>query len=427
LRKFYEEHKDKYKIGETRQVQYMLLDVMRLANALQKKIPESEIKAEYEANRDTKYQDQVRASHILIKVPQNAKKEEIAQLRKKAEHILEQAKKPGADFAALAKKYSEDPGSARNGGDLSYFPRGRMVKEFENAAFSLKVGQISDLVRTQFGFHIIKVTGKRDYKFYKNLIARQLANKKASEQLEKAANQAFEKVKKTGDLVKVAKEFGAVVGTSRPFNQKHPDYSLGNPANFIEDVFNMKINEIGNTYRTFRGFIIPKLIKVIPPHVQNFKEVKNQVVRDFREMKAGELAKKEASKFMKKVKQLGDFEKAAKALKLKIENSEKFKIDDPISKSLGKMPALAKAVFAYEEGEVGGPVAVGGREIIFKVIERYHPTEEAFKAEKETLRKSMLDEKTNNLINSILGNIYSKYQQSKKILINQKLLDEILG
>ena len=100
--------------------------------------------------------EQIRASHILLKT---AGKDE-ATVRKQAEDILEQVK-AGADFAALATKFSEDEGSKVNGGDLDYFSRGRMVPEFETAAFALQPGQISDLVKTQFGFHIIKVVDKK--------------------------------------------------------------------------------------------------------------------------------------------------------------------------------------------------------------------------------------------------------------------------
>ncbi len=103
--------------------------------------------------------EQVRASHILVKVPSGADKAQKEKALKKIKKIQERAKK-GEDFAKLAKEYSEGP-SAKRGGDLGFFPRGRMVKSFEDAAFGLKTGNISDIVETQFGYHIIKVTGKK--------------------------------------------------------------------------------------------------------------------------------------------------------------------------------------------------------------------------------------------------------------------------
>ncbi len=104
--------------------------------------------------------EQVHARHILIRVPENASEAEIAQAKKQIEDIKQELEN-GADFSELAKKYSQDPGSAQNGGDLGFFSRGQMVQEFEEAAFALEPGQVSDPVRTQFGFHLIKVEEKK--------------------------------------------------------------------------------------------------------------------------------------------------------------------------------------------------------------------------------------------------------------------------
>jgi parvulin-like peptidyl-prolyl isomerase len=122
---------------------------------------EQELSAYLEAHReDYDTPEEVHARHILIRVPEGASEAEIAQAKKQIEDIKKELEN-GADFAELAKKYSQDPGSAPNGGDLGFFRRGQMVREFEDAAFSLEPGQISDPVRTQFGFHLIKVEEKK--------------------------------------------------------------------------------------------------------------------------------------------------------------------------------------------------------------------------------------------------------------------------
>lgn len=128
-------------------------------------IPEADIKKYYEENQAEFTIDEVRASHILFKtvddnrLPLDESAKEA--VRTKAQEILDRVK-AGEDFAKLAKEYSEDPGSAENGGDLNFFPRGQMVKPFEDAAFSMEVGQISGLVESNFGYHIIKVTDKKN-------------------------------------------------------------------------------------------------------------------------------------------------------------------------------------------------------------------------------------------------------------------------
>ena len=116
----------------------------------------------YKENPDSfKTQESVKASHILVAVPANADAATKAKAREKAEGVLKEVKS-GKDFAELAKANSDDPGSAQNGGDLGYFQQGRMVGPFNDAAFSLKPGTVSELIETQFGFHIIKVVDKRE-------------------------------------------------------------------------------------------------------------------------------------------------------------------------------------------------------------------------------------------------------------------------
>src|SRR4026209_1295354 len=150
----FEAHKAEYRIGEQRKIKYLLLD--RDQARLKIAVPPSDIQRYYNDNIQ-QYQtpEQIKASQLLIKT--DGKDE--AAVRKEAEGILAQVK-AGGDFAALATKYSEDEGSKAKGGDLDYFGRGRMVPEFENAAFMMQPGQISELVKSQFGFHIIKVIDK---------------------------------------------------------------------------------------------------------------------------------------------------------------------------------------------------------------------------------------------------------------------------
>jgi len=153
---YFDAHKAEYRIGEQRKIKYLLIDREQMRQKIA--VTPQEIQKFYNDNiQQFQTPEQVRASHILLKT---AGKDE-AEVRKQAEDILKQAKAPGADFAALATKYSEDEGSKAKGGDLDYFSRGRMVPEFEMAAFSMQPGQISDLVKSQFGFHIIKVVDRK--------------------------------------------------------------------------------------------------------------------------------------------------------------------------------------------------------------------------------------------------------------------------
>ncbi|MCB9523717.1 MAG: peptidylprolyl isomerase [Myxococcales bacterium] len=160
------------------------------------KVSDEEIKAYYDKNQ-ARYEikEQVRASHILLKVDKSADEAAVKAAKDKADKIYAEASKKGADFAELAKKNSEGP-TAPRGGDLSYFSRGRMVPEFEKAAFALKVGEISKPVKTQFGWHIIKITDKkegkqRSFDEVKESIAKLLRNKNSR----KAKSELLKKLK----------------------------------------------------------------------------------------------------------------------------------------------------------------------------------------------------------------------------------------
>ena len=148
-------HKEKYRIGEKRKIRYVLVDVDALRAVV---APTArEVERSYNDNIELySTPEQVRASHILLKTDG----QERGGGQGEAEKVLKEVK-AGADFAALAKKYSEDEASAKQGGDLDYFAQGRMVPEFDEAAFALQPGAVSDLVKTQYGFHIIKVIDKK--------------------------------------------------------------------------------------------------------------------------------------------------------------------------------------------------------------------------------------------------------------------------
>ena len=154
---YYDKHKDKFKVPEQVKLEFVMMSANTLIPKMQ--TTEEEAKKFYDENA-SKFQgnEQRQASHILIGVSATASPEAKAEAKKKAEQVLAEVKKNPAKFAEFAKKYSQDPGSAEKGGDLGAFARGAMVKPFEDAAFSMKQGDISGLVQSDFGYHIIKLT-----------------------------------------------------------------------------------------------------------------------------------------------------------------------------------------------------------------------------------------------------------------------------
>lgn len=190
----------KFQLPESAQVQYVVLDIDALKKDV--KFTEDDLQTYYKENAARfGVPEERRASHILIKADRNAPAEERAKAKAKAEEILAQVRKNPGEFAALAKKNSQDEGSAANGGDLDFFGRGAMVKEFDAAVYAMKPGEISNLVETDFGYHIIQLTGTRggDKKPFEAVraeveseVRKQLAQRRYSEAAEQFGNLVYE-------------------------------------------------------------------------------------------------------------------------------------------------------------------------------------------------------------------------------------------
>src|SRR5690606_10314192 len=160
LKAYYDANEGRFEVPESVDADYVILDEQSLTDNIS--VSDADLQSYYEQNQARFGQaEQRRASHILVLIPEGASADEKAQLRQQAEGLATQAKAEAADFAVLAREHSEDPGSAQQGGDLDWFERGMMVKAFDDAVFSLEKGQISDVVESEFGFHIIKLTDIR--------------------------------------------------------------------------------------------------------------------------------------------------------------------------------------------------------------------------------------------------------------------------
>src|SRR5207248_947331 len=335
---YFESHKDDFKIPEKRKIRYLLVDI----DAMRAKInlPQSEIERAYNNNMEQyTTPEQVRASHMLLKT----EGKDDAAVKAKAEDVLKQAR-GGADFAELAKKYSEDEQSAKNGGDLDYFGRGRMVPEFDQAVFAMQPGQISDLVKTQYGYHIIKLVDKktattRSLAELKPQITDQLAYEKAQAQAADLASSLEKQIAKPADLDKVAKAQGLTVQESGFFARDEPILGLGPAPEAANKAFEMKQGDVSGALRASRGFIVETLIAKQDPYVPKLEEVKDRVRDEVIKQKARDLSTQKAADVAAKLKAAPDFEKAAKAAGVEAKTTELITHDSPIP-DLGVAPAV---------------------------------------------------------------------------------------
>ena len=233
LKTFFDGSRENYRIPEQRKVNYLFINAARLSSSAQ--VSETELRNYYEQNLQTyKMPERVRAAHILFKT-EGKTPEDVAKIRTKAMDVLKQAKS-GADFAALAKKHSEDT-TASNGGDLGFFGRGQMVPPFESSAFSLGIGAISDLVTSQFGFHIIKVLEKQEARTQKfeevaNLIRPTLAQQKADRLAQDLSDKAYSRTRTSATLEQIARDLNLEMVTSPFFTQGEGLPQIGNSPDF---------------------------------------------------------------------------------------------------------------------------------------------------------------------------------------------------
>jgi len=418
----FDKNKERYRIGEKRKIKYALLNVDQVRQTLT--ISDAELDAFYKQNL-SQYQTpaQVRASHILLKT--EGKDENAVKAR--AEEVLKQAKAPNADFAALAKKYSEDESNASNGGDLDYFGRGRMVPEFENAAFAMKAGEISDLVKTAFGFHIIKVVDNkpeatRPLAEVKTEIEDQLKWQKAQAEAEKQAKAMEATIKTPADLERVAKEKGLTVVETPLVQMAEPIQGVGSQPELSGRLFGMKEGEVTPAMRVSAGWLFGTVTGRQDPYIPKLEEVKAKVTEDVKNDKAQDMARSRAAAIATELKSAKDFAAAVKKLGLEVKSTELVTRGSAIP-DLGVSDAVDTAAFALPQGGVSDAITTPQGTAIVRVAEKVDVTA----AEVEAGKDQMRDELVNTRRDKFFGAYMQKAKTGLKITTREDVLARITG
>jgi peptidyl-prolyl cis-trans isomerase D len=413
---YFDGHKNDFKIPEKRKIRYMLVDI----EALRAKtvVPAADIEREYNNNSEQyTTPEQVRASHILLKT----EGKDDAAVKAKAEELLKQAR-GGADFAELAKKNSEDEASAKNGGDLDYFGRGRMVPEFDQVVFAMQPGTISDVVKTQYGYHVIKLVDKktattRPLAEVRQQLNDQLAYQRAQAQAADLAQNLEKQIKTPADLDKVAKAQGLTAQESGFFARDEPILGLGPSPEAANKAFDMKTGEVAGPLRASRGFVFETLVAKQDPYVPKVDEVKDRVREEVVKQKARDLSRQKAADIATKLKSAPDFEKAAKAAGVEAKTTELITQDSPIP-DLGAAPAVEDAAFKLAVGAVSDPIATDNGTAVIKVIEKKEVTPEEWASSKDRFREELLTDRRNRFFSAYMV----KAKQKMKIEVNRESL-----
>ena len=420
LNTYYEAHKNELKVSEKRKVKYALVDMQAIRTRTQ--VSAEDIQRSYEDNKQQySTPEQVRASHILLKT----EGKDDATVKKQAEDLLAKVKK-GADFSKLATEFSEDDASKVKGGDLDFFGKGQMVPEFDKAAFSMKPGEISDLVKTQYGYHIIKLTEKKDATT-KSLdevraqIEDQIKWDRAQTEAQRIADDVAKSLKQPADIDTFAKGRGLTVGESALFTKDEPIAGLGMAPAISQRAFELKDGEVSEAIRTPQGFAFITVTGRQDAYVPKLDEVKAKVRDEVIKKKATDVARHKAATIGAQMKS-GDFNAAAKAAGLEVKTTDFILRGAPIG-DVGVSPAVDSVAFAMQPNAVSDPIVTDNGTVIVKVLERQDPPATDVATGKTTLKTELVNERRNRFYASYM----TKARERMKVNINRELIAQLVA
>src|SRR5271168_3733155 len=427
LKAFYDSHLKNYtnSIPEKRKIKYVVLDTLRVQAGV--RVASDDLQAYYNQHRDQyRVAEQAKVSHILIKTPlpgPDGKVDEkgVAEARKRAEDLLKQLK-AGAKFEDLAKKYSEDPGSAKEGGSLGWIGKGRTVPEFEKAAFSLPKGQVSDLVKSSYGFHIIRVDDRQDAHMktldeVKGEIEPIVRQQKTQEIAQKQAEDLLQQAKTQG-LDAAAATKGVQVVTSDFFGHSDLVPGLGPAPQLMDAVFGVAEKTPPELAATSQGFAVFQLLAVKPPSTPTFDEIRARVEEQFKSERSNVLLSQKTQELSDRAKTEHDLKKAAKELGAAVETSE-FVLPDGQVPDIGSMTGEAAVAFNMKPGDISGAIHSGANGVVISVLETQAPTDADFAAKRDQIREMLLQSRQQEIFELFVTHLRSQMEKSGKIKINQ--------
>jgi peptidyl-prolyl cis-trans isomerase D len=404
-------------IPETRKLQYLSFGVDEIPGGAPK-VSDAELQAFYNAHlADYQVKDQVRARHILIAVPEGSDAAKDAAAKAKAEGLLKQIR-GGADFAALAKANSDDPGSKDTGGELGFFTKGKMVPAFEQAAFALQPGQTSDLVKTSFGYHIIQVEEKqtahtKTLDEVKSQIVPILQQQKVGTAEQSYANSLSAEAKKDG-LDKTAQAHNLHVITTDYLGRDGVVAGVSDGAAMLTQAFAAAKGAPAAAVSTGDGYAVYQVVDVKAAHAPTFDEYKAHILSDYREQQVPAMLSAQVNKLAKRAKELGDLHKAAAEMNATVKTSDLVGKEGQVP-DVGSMAGPAAVAFSLPKGGVSGPINTGTSGIVLAIVDKQEPSAEDVAKNFETTRGQMLDERRDEVFRVYLGTLAEKYKKAGAI------------
>jgi len=420
---YYQKNRFRYQEPETREVDFIYANPIEVAKTMD--VPAEKIKAFYDLHlSDYTIEEKASARHILLTVPKGATKEVLIEKRKKAEKYLKLLKE-GADFAEMAKKYSEGP-SAPNGGELGEFSRGMMVPEFEKAVFSMKAGEISDIVRTDFGFHIIKVESikkggvlslEKVSASIKQKIAEQDAIREAKKEVHLAVKSGEEKDSSWKEIASLnGLEYGQI-----SIQKGKPAGKIPNSEKISKRAFQLEEGKHSSPMRLDNGYYAIRLKKILPARRVKLHEVENEIKALLLIEKSQDLLK---TRIVEIVKQLNDgaetLTSIADKYQIKVSASDYFKRGKAGAGILSQ-PAIQSGAFATPSGKFQY-VSYGNNYYLLQVVERKSAGMDGYKEQRKDIKKKLLQRKRFYMLADWRRSLKELAERENSIEIKKELL-----
>ncbi|MCP4683404.1 MAG: hypothetical protein GY864_13820 [Desulfobacterales bacterium] len=352
MKDFFEKNKQQYRVPEKIKIAYVEVDPEALKEQVE--VPEKDITDYYEYNLNIySSPKQVKARHILFKVAEDADEARAKKAEEEALSVLEQARR-GKDFAELAKEFSQGPTKTK-GGDLGFFSPGQMVKPFEDVAFGLKIGEISDPVRTPFGYHIIKVEDIKEA-YEKTLdevreqIVKTLTENAAADLAHEKGLSFIDQMPYDIDLAQYAAEHDLEAKETDYLSKNDPIPGIGADKKLIESIFALEQKEISDLIELAGKYFIFQVAGRQEPALPELEAVVDRVKDDFIDYQSVEDAKTAAEGYLAELKEGKSWGELAKTKGLKPEESDFFTRQGDIPK-IGRMPDLQEAAFGLDKNK----------------------------------------------------------------------------
>lgn len=424
LSTYYQEHLERFRKPEQTRLGYVVVDPEWFAALVE--MTDGQLAQYYEQHKEEfRREEQVRARHILFKLAQQAGAEEEARRRGEAETTLQRIQ-AGEDFAALASQLSEDPVSAQQGGDLGFFKRGEMVKPFEETAFGLKPGVVSDPVRTDFGYHLIKVeemqeAGYEPVEAVRTELRTRLAREEVRRLAEAKAQAVYDAMVAAGSEWKTAVQALELVPRETPFiAQGEVVEGIDNSTAFMRAAFALQDGEVSRPTLIGNQYVVEKLLERKASHIPPFEEVKDAVRDALVRERSHALARQKADEWLTEVQAGQSIEQLAQAFNTQTEQTGLFARNGAIPK-LGRPQEFIREVFRMHVGE-GRVVDLLEQPAVVVLTEHKEFDAEGYEKDKAQMKQQVLRQKREQTFSQWSNDLRRQAEERREIAVNPSLL-----